>query len=321
MNRYEPLAIACCCAKNEERYIDEWVQYYIWGLGFDKVVVYDNSTTNSLQYLIDKYAPLVDVIFFPQKQPQLDAYNDCLKKYKDNPTAWIAFFDVDEYLVLKKHRTIQSFLKDYKGHPAVVINWVFFGNSGHLTYKPTPMTQRFIRRAVAGSTLFKSIVHAASVKSMHVHTGTYHNNAYGVDTSFQLHDGTESSVVLHTAYLNHYYYKSLEEFKQKKSRSDVFYADKKMDYTLPCTNETIYSIPPEDFEKTRCLQAYNDHQVVNNEMVDESAKAIYERAQQLYAKWRGCGVSRDQNALFIVTLTLVVLALLCVCGTLIMATR
>jgi len=56
----------------EEKYVDEWIQYYLYGLGFTKIFIYDNSPENALKELSNKYSN-VTVVHFPGAVKQLAA--------------------------------------------------------------------------------------------------------------------------------------------------------------------------------------------------------------------------------------------------------
>jgi hypothetical protein len=53
-------SLLCAIAKNEERYINEWVNYH-YNLGFDKIVVYNNNDVKDL------VIPNVEVIDYRNK--------------------------------------------------------------------------------------------------------------------------------------------------------------------------------------------------------------------------------------------------------------
>ena len=53
----------------------------------------------------------VTIIKFDGKCKQIDAYNDFIYKYSVNYD-WCAFFDMDEFIVLKKSKTINDFLQN-----------------------------------------------------------------------------------------------------------------------------------------------------------------------------------------------------------------
>ena len=84
-------------AKNEQLYIQEWIDYHL-NLGFDKIIIADNddelilSGFSSDKVIIEDYTNVIRV------QPK--AYTELFNKYRDYYD-WIAFFDIDEFLVLE----------------------------------------------------------------------------------------------------------------------------------------------------------------------------------------------------------------------------
>jgi hypothetical protein len=114
-----------CIAKNEDHYIDEWLQYH-FGIGFFKTFVYQNNW----RYAGDKtqYGDKVEWIEFDGEVQQLPAYNDFLYG-RGEGFDFAAFIDVDEFIVLNKDPDISTFLEDYTDEYAVGLNWKVFGDS------------------------------------------------------------------------------------------------------------------------------------------------------------------------------------------------
>jgi hypothetical protein len=141
--------IICAIALNEDLYIDEWIRHHLW-IGFDRIEIYDNSAVNVLKGLPVAYPPgKVLVHPFPGKLRQLPAYNDAINRLRMTPT-WCAFIDLDEFIVLRKHVSIQDLIRDLfpaGAGGALALNWIFFGSNGRLEYSPEPVVQRFTRRA------------------------------------------------------------------------------------------------------------------------------------------------------------------------------
>lgn len=282
-------AYVCTCARNELEYIEEWVVYYIWGLGFDKAIIYDNSDDNELDFLKKKYRPFVEVIPYQKKTPQMSAFNECIDKYRYDPDVWIAFFDVDEFLVLHKHSSIQNFLSYYGQQPGVggvVVHWFWFGNSGHMNHENEPVTCRFLHRCESKEThVFKTILRPFVTINMPItmHGASYKPGFRAVNTSMQEVRDADISEIKDlvsfpndVAQLNHYYTKSLEEFKKKKARPNGFYAQTQIDYaTTECSSEKMHSLPLEDFEKTKCPEYFANMQSWQNQVFDDSAKRVY----------------------------------------------
>jgi hypothetical protein len=141
---------ACICAivKNEERYIDEWVDYNL-ALGFDRIYLFDNSDDFSLYEWSQNRSKTensnrISVIQFPGEQQQFPAYRTCVKYHaRKEKMHYAAFFDADEFLVLKQHANIHDFLQDHLDKGQLSINWYIFGTSNHTSYQPIPLTKRY----------------------------------------------------------------------------------------------------------------------------------------------------------------------------------
>jgi len=209
-----------CIAKNEDYYIKEWISYNKL-LGFDNIFIYQNDWRTDIENESIVKVP------FDGKKKQIAAYDHFLRNHS-KLFDWVAFFDVDEFLVLKRHKNIKDFLDDYSQHQAVSINWVLFGDNG-LTGKPIHdfgVVNRFTKRQVGVHSLVKTIVktrignHIRNFK-INVHRP----NVKCVDTHHRIVRGPHNPGGRDTiAQINHYFCKTLEEFKLKveRGRADSF---------------------------------------------------------------------------------------------------
>lgn len=197
-----------CIAKDEDLYIDEWIQYHK-KLGFDDIYIYQNdwrwSGESENVYKIEVDGPT----------KQKESYNNFIKHNRTNYD-WVAFFDVDEFLVLKKHKDIKSFLTEYESFPAVGINWVLFGDNGHTNVNDEySVLKRFTKRQENVDIHVKCIVKLNNNAYMNVHNPS----SFWVDTHKQVNNGpftkTPSDDI---AQINHYFCKTQEEFELKCER-------------------------------------------------------------------------------------------------------
>ena len=105
-----PKAVICSIQVKEDAYIDEWVDYHL-AIGFRKVYIYDNSKNFDLkEWGKHRLSDTVMVKHFPGIAKQNAAYFDCAKRAEKDGYTWAAFFDVDEFLCLKKHKNVINFL-------------------------------------------------------------------------------------------------------------------------------------------------------------------------------------------------------------------
>ena len=204
-----------CIARDEENYIEEWVNYNL-KLGFDDIFIYENNWKCD----IERYN--VHKIEFNgsdyHEDTQTKAYNHFLKTYHQKYD-WAAFFDVDEFLVLKKHKNIKEFINNYKDESAVCINWVVFGDNGLSFDGNYSVLSRFTKRGRIAHEVHKCIV------KLNPHTimaNPSHNpiNCEIIDTHFNKCSGpTNEYKNIDIAQLNHYYCKTIEEYQKKVKRN------------------------------------------------------------------------------------------------------
>lgn len=198
-----------CIAKNEDLYIEEWINYH-FKIGFDQIFIYQND------WRFDKEIPNVTKIEFDGIKRQMQSYDDFILKYgKDFD--WVAFFDVDEFLVLKKHIGVKDFIKDYSDYDAIGISWVLFGDNNITEVTDNySVIERFTKRESTVNRHIKSIIRPSVVKEM---SSPHNPNWVWVDTSFKVNTGSQNeNPTDDVAQLNHYFVKTKVEFISKINR-------------------------------------------------------------------------------------------------------
>jgi hypothetical protein len=199
-----------CIAKNEDRYIDEWIDYHK-KLGFDEIFVYQNDWESKTK---NEKARFLTV---NGQCKQTICYNLFLDKNRNN-FDWAAFLDVDEFMVLKKHDNIGDFLKEYEDLPALGINWYLFGDNGHkgkiIDYSTI---KRFTKRGAHVDQHIKSILNLRLSRDaiMDIHNP----NCVIGDTNKKLFNGPYNpDGPADIAQINHYLCKTKTEFVAKCQR-------------------------------------------------------------------------------------------------------
>ncbi|GHU86894.1 hypothetical protein AGMMS49941_09590 [Deferribacterales bacterium] len=226
--------------KNETAYIAEWLEYHLL-VGVEKFYIYDNNSTDNLKEYLEPYikAGIVEYIPYPHSQAggaaQKNAYNDAVSRFKYN-SFWLAFIDLDEFLVPVQTETVSDFLREFEDVPSVYVNWLVYGDSGHKT-KPNGLVIEHFRQHsetdFVDNFQIKTIANPRYVFMEDIHVShSWHANP---NTAFDTHHNIKktvagsykSDVVLQDKLrLNHYWGKSLEEFQQKVSRGTHIDADK-----------------------------------------------------------------------------------------------
>ena len=227
-------AAMCTIQKWGLLYIDEWIDYHL-NLGFQKIFLYDNSKGFELgEWNMNRnYSKSqLEIVHFPGEAKQMKAYADCARKIrKEESHSWIAFFDIDEFLLIKdteRYPTIMDLLDTVPGDAdALSFNWELIHMNKQSSYKPKPVTFRFRwKREKAMDKHVKTIARSSRLKNGDTEYHVHHLADYlrRQDTGGNvLHGPFNERLPDGVAVLLHYYTKSLEEYKHrcKRGRADV----------------------------------------------------------------------------------------------------
>lgn len=155
---------------NEANYLKEWIEYHRM-LGVDHFLLYNDRSNDNWADVLEPYisSNLVEVFDWHKDEItplfptwQVMAYQDGLRRSKGN-TKWLAFIDIDEFILPKKNATIVECLNQfYSSASGVYICWRNFGTGGvyvspgepiivHLTASSFP----FHPRNAAGKSIVK----------------------------------------------------------------------------------------------------------------------------------------------------------------------
>ena len=139
------------CARWEENDILEWLDYH-QSIGIDHVYLYSNDDgAATLKRAIGPHLegahPFVTYWHWhPSKGRQVHMYLDFLSNHRFE-TEWLCFLDIDEFLVVKEHDDLPSFMAPLEPHfDAVYFNWVVYGANGRRTRQPGSVLTGLTRR-------------------------------------------------------------------------------------------------------------------------------------------------------------------------------
>jgi hypothetical protein len=293
-----PQSVAICAIqKGGIPYLEEWIDYNML-LGFDKIYLYDNSDHHELHNWTYR-EDYVDIVHFPGRKRQFSAYRHCAKRVRrDAQHTWVAFLDLDEFVVLKKHRYIFEFIEDILTQHqeinsrkwnilgGIALNWFMFDFNDQIEYQPLPLTLRFQRREAAINMNVKTIVNMALYrKPISPHAFAYrHKHAVVIDTSgtvLQRPTWFNPKGPSDVAVIHHMNAKSVEEYHQRCARGRADVREKKrikIDDSAPlyCRSKAEIS---DTFE-----QAAHTNNVNHNLVMDDSAwKLLVEGMPEKYS--------------------------------------
>lgn len=213
----------CAIAKNEGPYFNEWIQWHV-DHGVEKFYIYNNESTDNTIEVLQPYinSGLVEYRYIIGKRRQTEAYDDCLNRHRYH-SRWIAFIDLDEFIVPITNKTIPEFLKNFESFHAVEINWLCYGSGGAKTRERGSVMERFRTHSYFDCELNRHIKTIVNPQKALNFISSHHPtllSGFAVDTNgtpvrkyfFQrppLHDKIR---------INHYAVKSYEEFLEKRAR-------------------------------------------------------------------------------------------------------
>jgi hypothetical protein len=223
--------VIVCIAKKEHDYIEEFVKYHL-ALGFKYIYLYDNEDVPTYQLMLQKYENNLKVIHIPfnnyKKAVQYVVLDDFIKYhlFKNKLITHVAHIDIDEFIVLKKHKNICDFINEYiiGDCQGIGMNWRFFGSSGKTEKTNEPNTIRFTMCEKNGNkhikTLFKkdNFLYFNECHSVKFSRG-YTKSTNGCIINGPFNNKIDFSVIQ----LNHYKCKTLPEFRyiRTRQRADI----------------------------------------------------------------------------------------------------
>lgn len=208
-----------CIAKNEDHYIDQWMDYH-FKLGVSKVFVYQNNWRYGGKYIGNENVELIE---YDGVNKQIPAYNQFIQQhYQDFD--WAGFLDVDEFVVLKQHKDLPTFFADYTDYGGVGFSWSMFGSNGLQFNGDYNLIKRFTRCKKKFDPQIKCFLNFNKVKNTVCFTWNPHNviqqnvtiapnKSHYINGPFN-NDFEERSI----AYINHYFTKTRKEWDDKMAR-------------------------------------------------------------------------------------------------------
>ena len=248
-------AAICMVVRDEDPYIDEFVDYHL-GLGFKKIYVYDSHPNHTLSNWTagqtNEGVQLKHRILSNDVGVQEEVYSECVHELRNltHPPKWVMFLDGDEFLVFRngQYTRVTDFLDDYVTSGSLQISWLVFGTSNKTQYEPKPVTQRFkyrTREPDKGTKTVAVLDHIEKVTNPHyvILKRGYKRKAMdglqkevsfgGAHCCLPLGRRNTTIVAVH-----HYRYKSLEEFHYRRCvRGRIYKRDSKMEKAF-CTQTT-----------------------------------------------------------------------------------
>jgi hypothetical protein len=210
-------------AKNEGLYLAEWIEYHLL-VGGEKFELVLNDNEDNSSEVLEPYVSkgIVRLSRWNGPAPQTAIYNFYFRRLR-NESFWIALNDIDEFLVPLDGHSVAEILRRFEYFPGVVVNWVVFGTNGQMTRKSGLVMERFRRHTAFDLGInrhTKTVLNPRMTHHCRIHEHAYLNKRLAVNTKGRQMKGvfTDRPPVHCLLRINHYWTKSVEEFRLKRLR-------------------------------------------------------------------------------------------------------
>ena len=228
-------------AKNEGSYLGDWLSFHSLA-GVREIILYDNASTDDTAKIAQSFPGISTTVVPWEMKAKTLGLNKLLSRQSlaychaictfGHRYRWMAFIDIDEFIVPKNHRTISDALETVSGFTNISLPWVMFGHGGHFD-KPEPAVPfAYLERAYnqgpeSGLLNFKCIVDPGTVTQVSAHRfktvdmGNHTANMRGQTVSIKGARRNSEFITNESLQLNHYYLKSKVEMERKIARGGV----------------------------------------------------------------------------------------------------
>ncbi len=278
----------CAIFKDEAPFLVEWIAFHNM-IGVDHFVLYDNGSTDHGpdQILDSPFRDLVTLIDWPHRPGQTAAYQHCIENYLGR-FDWMAFIDVDEFIHPLRDDNLPDLLARAGGHPAMLIQWMNFGPSGHVAAPDGLVLETYTCRLPVEHPInrhVKSIVRASGIiRAGGCHIAQLKGDPCNADGATIQNVAIQPIASSETAVLNHYYTKSRADWGRKVNRGRATVADE-----------------PENQRKLAWFEEYEQNATVGDHRIGrflpDLRRAIAGKTSRHAAESRPVSVTSDGSSL------------------------
>lgn len=231
----------CAIFKNEAAYLKEWIEYHKI-VGIDHFYLYNNNSEDNYLSILNSYIEegTVTLTQWPQNQAQMKCYQDGIERFK-NETEWMAFIDIDEFIVPNVTDNVYDYLKPFqKKYPVVMAYWKMFGTSGKLKRDMSCLVTEELtvcwHKYVDIGKIFYNTLFDIDVTEKHNTVFNHYGwggvgkkvvppiNIFGKFCFWNRNPvSKEADASFFPLQINHYFSKTYEEYLIKKLRGDAYF--------------------------------------------------------------------------------------------------
>lgn len=215
--------VVCAVFENEAPYLPEWLAYHHL-VGVEHFVLYDNGSTDDPALAI-RHSPLakdVTLIRWPQRPGQAAAYRHFIDIFAPG-FEWVAFLDVDEFLLPLNSRNVADALERQSTAAAVLVQRRVFGPGAWQEPPPGLVIENYDRRAdddFPANRHVRTIARCSELQDVTPNPNEFRVSGPVFDTAGHL--APNSAIQAQTCHenlvINHYYTRSRRDWLAKLQR-------------------------------------------------------------------------------------------------------
>ena len=213
--------------KGEEKFLDEWLVYHRM-IGIDHFYLYDDDPLFPLEKFLYPHRKYVTVINWygmdvemPGNMNQTKAYMHAVTHHV-HPYEWVVFIDADEFIVLRKHKSVHKFLSGFDEHcSAVSLFWHIFGHNGFYEDPPGLVTTSLTRRMLKPGSQMKTFNRPGAIAGISTPHYCHLKSGLWLDANHRPFNYYPYPGLTDTAHINHYQCRSFVNWINRAKRGDV----------------------------------------------------------------------------------------------------
>ena len=213
--------------RDEKPFLDEWLVYHRL-LGIDHFFVYDDEPDLSMAGFLKPHSQYVTVVPWFERHGHLLGRNRQTKAYIHalsnglGSFEWVAYIDVDEFLLLMRHDNIHEFLSGFdRSVSSVSLAWMMFGHNGFYEDPAGLVTSSLTKRMGSPSLNGKSITRCADITSVTNAHWAGVRRGRRVEADGAEFDGRSVTQAAEIACVNHYHCRSFARWMSRPERGSV----------------------------------------------------------------------------------------------------
>lgn len=220
----------CCIIKNEQEYIQDWIEYHI-KLGFSEIHLFEDTGSKTHSHITDNYKEvylhplnIIGDYSFKKDYKQANLYQWFYENYRFE-MEWCAFIDSDEYIMLEEGYTLQKLAEDYSTYHGLYLYWKYYTANGFIE---KPVNRNVVETYTEsidiilptdGHRVYKSFINFTLEQFYFI---DHHTMAGLFNTKYEPNAFNLEKRTFEKAWIGHFYTKSFEDWCYKiMERGDI----------------------------------------------------------------------------------------------------